>query len=141
MKKEHGVTLISLIIYIIVLLFVLTIVTKLTSALYFNLHDLDKQSDAVVSISKFNMYFLNDIKNKPVTANVISPNTIELTYSDGSEKITYTKTNKVLYRNKVKVFDNLDEITITQTGKTIQVYLKIGDYSKITKYTIEQKAI
>lgn len=141
MKKEHGVTLISLIIYVIVLLFVLTIVTKLTSSLYFNLHDMDKQSDAVVSISKFNMYFLNDIKNKPVTANVISPNTLELTYSDGSEKITYTKTNKVLYRNKVKVFDNLDEITITKIGQTIQVYLKIGDYSKIIKYTIEQKAI
>ena len=141
MKKEHGVTLISLIIYIIVLLFVLTIVTKLTSALYFNLHDMDKQSDAVVSISKFNMYFLNDIKNKPVTANVISPNTLELIYSDGSEKITYTKTNKVLYRNKVKVFDSLDEITITKIGQTIQVYLKIGDYSKTIKYTIEQKAI
>lgn len=141
MKKEHGVTLISLIIYIIVLLFVLTIVTKLTSALYFNLHDMDKQSNAVVSISKFNMYFLNDIKNKPVTANVISPNTLELIYSDGSEKITYTKTNKVLYRNKVKVFDSLDEITITKIGQTIQVYLKIGDYSKTIKYTIEQKAI
>lgn len=141
MKKEHGLTLISLIIYVIVLLFVLTIVTKLTSALYFNLHDMDKQSNAVVSISKFNMYFLNDIKNKPVTANVISPNTLELIYSDGSEKITYTKTNKVLYRNKVKVFDSLDEITITKIGQTIQVYLKIGDYSKTIKYTIEQKAI
>ena len=151
MKKEHGVTLISLIIYpfillfaylyIIVLLFVLTIVTKLTSALYFNLHDMDKQSDAVVSISKFNMYFLNDIKNKPVTASVSGTDSIELTYSNNSEKITYSKTNKALYRNKVKVFDNLDEITITKTGQTIQVYLKIGDYSKIIKYTIEQKAI
>ena len=141
MKKEHGVTLISLIIYIIVLLFVLTIVTKLTSALYFNLHDLDKQSDAVVSISKFNMYFLNDIKNKPVTASVSGTNSIELTYSDNSENITYSKSGRTLYRNKVKVFDNLDEITITKTGQTIQVYLKIGDYSKIIKYTIEQKAI
>ena len=93
MKKEHGVTLISLIIYIIVLLFVLTIVTKLTSALYFNLHDMDKQSDAVVSISKFNMYFLNDIKNKPVTASVSGTDSIELTYSNNSEKITYSKTN------------------------------------------------
>lgn len=141
MKKETGITLISLIIYIIVLLFVLTITTRLTSALYFNVREMDKQSDAVVDISKFNMYFLNDIKNKPATANVISPNTIELTYEDGSEKITYTRNNRALYRNKVKVFDNLDDITIIKNGKTIQVYLKIGNYSKITNYIIEQKPI
>ena len=139
MKKESGITLISLIMYIIVLLFVLTIATKLTSALYFNVRELDTQSNAVVDISKFNMYFLNDIKNKPVTASVSGTNIIELTYSDGSEKITYSRSGKALYRNKIKILDNLDEITITQMGKIIQVYLKMGNYSKTIKYAIEQK--
>lgn len=141
MKKESGVTLISLIIYIIVLLIILTIATKLTSALYFNVQEMDKQSDEVVQISKFNMYFLNDIKNKPVTASVSTSSAIELTYSDNSEKVTYSKSGRTLYRNKVKVLDNLDEITITKNGETIEVYLKVGDYSKTTKYIIEQKPI
>ena len=141
MKRESGITLISLIIYIIALLFVLAIATRLTSALYFNVKQMDKQSESVVDISKFNMYFLNDIKNKTVTAKVVSPNMIELTYSDGSEKITYSKSGRTLYRNKIKVFDNLDEIRITQDGKTIQIYLKIGDYSKTTNYAIEQRPI
>ena len=141
MKKESGVTLISLIIYIIVLLIVLTIATKLTSALYFNVQEMDKQSESAVQISKFNMYFLNDIKNKPVTANVTSPNIIELSYTGNSEKITYSKSGRTLYRNKVKVLDNLDEIKITNDGENIEVYLKVGDYSKTTKYIIEQKPI
>ena len=141
MKKESGITLISLIIYIIVLLIVLTIATKLTSALYFNVQEMDKQSESAVQISKFNMYFLNDIKNKPVTASVSSTNTIELSYSGNSEKIIYSKSGRTLYRNKVKVLDNLDEIKITKDNEIIEVYLKVGDYSKTTKYIIEQKPI
>ena len=141
MKKESGITLISLIIYIIALLIILTIATKLTSALYFNVQQVDKQSEAAVDVSKFNMYFLNDIKNKPAVATVSTSNQIDLSYLDGSEKITYSKSGRTLYRNKVKVLDNLDEMTITKSGETIQVYLKVGDYSKTTKYTIEQKPI
>ena len=119
----------------------MTIATKLTSALYFNVQEMDKQSESAVQISKFNMYFLNDIKNKPVTANVTSPNIIELSYTGNSEKITYSKSGRTLYRNKVKVLDNLDEIKITNDGENIEVYLKVGDYSKTTKYIIEQKPI
>ena len=127
MKREKGITLISLIIYIIVLLLVLTMLTRITSSLYFNVKEIDSDFDTAVDIAKFNMYFLNDIKNKPVTANV--------------EKITYKCTSGALYRNKVKVFDNLDAIEITEIGKNIQVYLKIGDYSKTTSYIIEPKPI
>ena len=141
MKREKGITLISLIIYIIVLLLVLTMLTKITSSLYFNVKEIDSDFDIAVDIAKFNMYFLNDIKNKSVTANVIDKNTIELIYSDNSEKITYKGTSGALYRNKVKVLDNLDAIEITEMGKNIQVYLKIGNYSKTTSYIIEPKPI
>ena len=92
MKREKGITLISLIIYIIVLLIVLTMLTKITSSLYSNVKEIDSDFDIAVDIAKFNMYFLNDIE-------------------------------------------------ITEIGKNIQVYLKIGDYSKTTSYIIEPKPI
>ena len=137
MRKEKGVTLISLIMYIILMTFVLAIVIRLTFALYSNLNEIDGESESTVDISKFNMYFLNDIKNKHITVSEIDSMHIKLHDNDNLEDITYSVSNKVLYRNKVKICDNVKDIDIVNDNNIIQIYLRIDNYSKETTYVIE----
>ena len=137
MKKEQGVTLIALILYLILMTFILTIVVRMTTTLYFNLNEIDQNSESAVAISKINMIILNDIKNKNVSITGIDLRHIKLHNLNTLEDITYTATNGVFYRNKVKICDDVRDISITNRNNVIEIYITIGNYSKTMTYVIE----
>ena len=58
MKKEQGITLISLIVYVILLTFIVAAISSITSSFYANINNFDNESESAVAYSKFNMYFL-----------------------------------------------------------------------------------
>lgn len=64
MKKEQGITLITLIIYVLLMTFILAGISSITASFYSNMNEFDKESESAVAYSKFNMYFLTDIKRK-----------------------------------------------------------------------------
>ena len=63
MKKEKGVTLISLIIYVIMLTFAIAGISAITSSFYSNVNELDGDAKGAVAFSKINMYFKSKWKN------------------------------------------------------------------------------
>jgi len=137
MKKEGGITLISLIIYIMVMTLVIAAVSNISASFYSNLNDFDNESESAVAYSKFNMIFLNDIKKEDTK--VLDCNDDYIILSSNGQKIQYSVQNKTLYRNKVKVCDNIKNVSITSDYyNTIEVSLTIGEYKKITSYTIEK---
>ena len=58
MKNNHGVTLTTLIVYVVAMLIVIGIIANLTSFFYRNVLDLENESANISEISKFDMYFL-----------------------------------------------------------------------------------
>lgn len=62
MKSEKGITLTSLIIYIIVTLIVLGILAVITSNFQSNVKQLDMDSSYSVEFDKFNSYFIEEVK-------------------------------------------------------------------------------
>lgn len=140
MKVERGITLISLIIYVILITFIVAGVSNITVAFYSNINEFKGESDNVVSYTKFNMYFLNDIKRQNAEVTGIGDNYIKLSYTqDGNTKeVQYSLQNGALYRDKVKICDNAQSMTINVNGiNVIKITLKIGDYEKPTTYVIE----
>lgn len=63
MKSSRGITTTSLIIYIIVMMIVIGMIASITSFFYTNVLSLE-DSSAISEITKFNMYFLDEVKNK-----------------------------------------------------------------------------
>ena len=62
MRNEKGITLIFLIVYVILITLIIAGMSLITTSFYKNVRQFDNESDSVVSYSKFNMVFLNDIK-------------------------------------------------------------------------------
>lgn len=154
MKKEQGITLITLIIYILLMTFILAGVSSITASFYSNTNEFDKESESAVAYSKFNMYFLTDIKRKNASIESSGRNYVIITYEDdgnsvdsgditveGAEtrRVEYSKQNDSLYRNKVKICDNVDDaVFIADTEEnTIKVEVIIGEYQRSTVYKLE----
>lgn len=143
MKNEKGITLIALIIYIILMTFVVAGVTAITTSFYGNLNEMDKTSESAVAFSKFNMYFINDIKSEKVKIASSGTNYIELSFAN-RPSVKYSIQNGSLYRDKVKICEKIKDFSITLNDLdpkniTITIYLKIENYEKTTTYVLEPR--
>lgn len=137
MKGENGVTLISLIIYVMLMAIIIAVISNISASFYSNLNDFDNESESVVAYAKFNMFFLNDIKKDNIKVIDFKDNYIVLLLNN--IQIQYSVQNNSLYRNKVKISDNVESVLITTNDyNKIDIYLKIGEYEKTTSYVIEK---
>lgn len=143
MKDQKGITLISLIIYIILMTFVVAGVTSITASFRSNINEYDTTAESAVEFSKFNMYLLNDIKGKNVKIyGTVNEREFQLQYDNGDGKYTYVKysmQNNAIYRNSVKVCDNVRLASFSGGGKSLTVSMQINKYTKTTTYAIESK--
>lgn len=155
MKKEQGITLISLIVYVILMTFIVAAISSITASFYTNINDFDSDSESAVAYSKFNMYFVNDIKRKGAKIEEVYDDHIILSYVVGENdtsadsgvsisgeetvNVEYIVQNNILYRNKVKICENVDNVLITadEANNIIKINMTIDDYEKTTTYVLE----
>lgn len=107
-KKENGITLMSLIIYIILLLLVTSMLAAMSTMFFNNKDKLDDTSKFSGELNKFNMFFIEDVKKSSKTYSV-EPR--EVVFMDGT---TYAYRNGAIYKDKVKICDNLSECIFTK---------------------------
>lgn len=146
MKSERGITLIAIIIYVILMTFVVAGISAITTTFYSNVNEIDKDSESAVSFSKFNMYFINDIKSENARVVDYTSTSIALSFkgSNGLQQtVTYKAQGDGFYREKVKIFDKLKDIKVEadQSTGNVTIYLKINNYEKSTTYQIEKKLV
>ncbi len=147
MINNRGITMISLIIYIIVITFILSGLTAITTSFYKNVNEVDQGSESAVSFSKFNMYFLNDIKEEKAKIEDVTSNgkSITLSFTRGNSKqtVTYKLLSGSIYRDKVKICDKVKDLNIDAVpgGTSITIDINISDYEKTTTYKVEPKII
>ena len=63
MKSQKGITLTSLVVYIVVLLIVLGLLSNISKYFYSNTKYITDANKYVSEFNKFNMYFIEDVKN------------------------------------------------------------------------------
>ena len=143
MKSERGVTLTTIMIYVVVMVLVVGVVTSITAFFYSNTQNMESMSNVMGEYNKFNLYFLGEVKEAQNT--VISPvkdagDASKITFSNG---ITYTFLGDGIYRDKVKLCTNVQDCkfsVIEDKGKQIvTVYLEMGkndEFAKTTEYVV-----
>ena len=112
MKKENGVTLTSIIIYILALLIVIGVISALTSYFYRNI-DLEGESKITNSqFTKFSSYFTEEINQEGIEVLEAGENE-NVSYIAFSNNTTYTysKQNHCIYVNEIKICTNIDNCT------------------------------
>ena len=141
MKSEKGITLISVIIYVIAMIIVIAIITTLTGYFYNNINISTESQNINKQYTKFNSFFLEEV-NKSGNIIIESDTESENPYIIFSDKNQYTfiKQNKAIYLNQVKIATNIEECTFEtkiKNGKSIIIVkIKANDFTKTTEYTL-----
>ena len=147
MKSEKGVTLISVIIYVIAMLIIIAVITVLTSYFYTNVDINSASEDLNQQYTKFNSYFTEEVNrkgNKILEIGETQNNEEEgpqkyIIFSSGNQ-YTYIPANKGIYMNTVKIAENITDCTFEKNdadGKTkITVTINGNNFERDTTYTL-----
>ena len=103
--NEKGITLVSLIIYIITTIIILTILSMISTNFYKNIKKVEYGQEYALEFNKFNMFFIEDVK-KNHTASI---NNNIITFEDGT-KYEWNRDEKVIYRNNEKINTKINNI-------------------------------
>lgn len=123
MKNQRGVTLASLIIYVIVLLIVIVMLGVMRNNFQSGVMGLSEDSKTESEFNKFNIYFLKDIKEPGNTATIAGEQNNEITFSSGN---IYEFSNNNIYfisgEQRIKLLENINNCRFdenNENGKTI----------------------
>lgn len=142
MKKQNGITLTSLAIYIIVMLLVIGVISSISLMFYNNTENLDDVTKDIAEFNNFNNYFVKEIK----TAN----NKVDQIAQDGSYIIfntgnSFVLKNNTIFYNDLEIAKNVNTMTFKyytdSEGKeitdVINVKIELENFSKQMNYKIE----
>jgi len=108
MKSQKGVTLTSLVIYIVVVLIVLGILAVITANFQGNIKEIYSEGTNNSEIDKFNIYFLKEIKKQGNKIDEDKFLSNEVLFSTGN-KYTFNSNEKCIYLNdNIKVAENIE---------------------------------
>lgn len=148
-KNENGVTLASLVLYVIVFSIILGLLVNLTSITYRNMNNIDSKSYSSEEFNKFNLNFIKDIKNCYDVRIENNSGNVKIVLSNGVN-YNYILSERAIYRDKIKIADKIvkfeaeriilngkivAKITIA-TGRT-QDYSMDTDFGKTIKYVLK----
>lgn len=110
MKKQNGVTLASLTIYIIVAGIIVLMLSFLNANFFSKMTDLTNKTNVTNEYSKFCSAFIRDLKN---SNSVLEYNQNEIRFSNGAtyeiRKSENSSEKYAIYRDSVKICENIKE--------------------------------
>lgn len=127
MKSQKGITLTSLVLYIMLVLIVLGILSVITASFQSNLKEVNKEGTKNSEVDSFNMYFLQEVKKQGNKINTISEN--EILFTTGN-KFSFRE-NMIYLNDNIKIAENIENCAFSdslENGKTvITVIIKAKD--------------
>lgn len=135
MKNQKGVTLIALTVYIIVLILIISILSLISKMFFTNIKYIENRGKYVSEFNKFNMYFIDDVKNN---VDIEICNDEKLILKNGT---SYTFQDNGIYRDKVKIcnnvsgkfnFSEIESGGITKKIITVEMIIKGSQNLQIT---------
>lgn len=148
MKNQKGITITSLILYIISFTLVIGIIGTITTFFNRNMEDISTSTGISSEYNKFNLYMLKLTKSGyEVSKRSNNYITFKKCIYDGNSEIvdtnTFVKLGNILYYNKIKLCENVNAFSVTEesaeNGKEkINTSITIGDKEYTTSYIIEK---
>ena len=106
MKSEKGITLTSLVIYIIVLSIFIATLALINTFFFENIIEIKEQEKYAPEFNKFAMFFIKDVKNNERA--IVTESTV--TFEDGNI-YEYNSQEKQIYRNKTVIAKQVQDLS------------------------------
>ncbi len=121
MKSQKGITLTSLVIYIVLLFVIVGMLATVTASFRSNIKEINKEGTKNTEIDKFNIYFLKEVKKQGNEIDKISDNEILFTMGN---KYTFKDDNSIYLNDNIKIAENIEKCSFSNNlvnGKTVVV--------------------
>ena len=143
MKNENGITLVSLVIYILAMLIIIGIMGKVSIMFYENYNDLDDDVKDIVEYNKFNSYFIKEIKSANNSIDKISTDGTYILFTSGN---SFTFRNNKIFYNDLEIAEDVTELKFSKyldsnqkvDNTVVTVEINFKNYSKKMNYKIEE---
>lgn len=133
MKKENGITMISLVVYVVVMAIVLVIMTSIINNFYNNTSTVKGNVEEVVSFNKFNNYFLKEVKSYNNEIDSISSDYI--LFATGN---SFSIKDDVIYYNNIEICDGVESMQINLVESDIvNITINFENFNKSISYKVE----
>ena len=134
-KKEKGITIVTLIVYIVAMTITVGVIATLSRSFYKNINEFQNSDSIELKVEKFNTFFLKQINTASTT--VSSCNTNKIVFSDGTN-YEY-KDNSIYYitsEKNVKLCDEIKDLKFEyrNANNTITVYFSTETEGKTFYY-------
>lgn len=138
MKSQRGVTLTSLVVYVVAITIIVSIMAVITTNFYKTIDDSNSNIEPYVEYTKFNSYFTDDINKESIKILDCNNNYIAL---NDEVQYTYVSENKAIYKNRVKICKDVTACrfsTEIKNGKeVIKIQMTIGNKEYTNSYTLK----
>lgn len=143
MRREKGITLSSLVIYIIVMLLVIGIMSSISIVFYQNNRQLSADTEDMVEYNRFNQYFVAEIKAANNQVDQIGENGQYILFTSGN---SFSLKNNHIYFNEIEIAKNIKTVKFDyytdekneQHKDIINVRVELEHYQKQMNYKIEE---
>jgi len=141
MKQQKGITLMSLVIYVAVMLVIIGIMSAITTDFSKNMDTVQGNVQEIVEFSKFNNYFLKEVKTTNNKVDHISEDNTYILFTTGN---SFSILDNKIYFNNIKICEQVQEMQITfgQNGdevdkSIVNVTLNFKNFNKSISYKME----
>lgn len=137
MKSERGITLTSLVIYVIGITIIFTVIANMTIFFNKNSRSIEYTANNSAQITRINEYLISDTQKENLKLIEVTNNTITMQINNETVKYTYDTVSKGIYRNKVKIGNDVQNLEIKKDiiyDKTkLLLNITIGEQEQIQK--------
>lgn len=141
MKKEQGITLTALVIYVIVMIIAIGVISTIINQFYKNTNSIEADTKEILEFNKFSTYFLKEVKIKGNKVDTIISDKYILFETGNSFSLSGNK----IYYNNVEICNEVESLTILQ-GKNgdgvnkdiVYITVNFKNFTKSMNYKIEE---
>ena len=138
-KSTKGITLVSLVIYVVIMLMLIAIIATFKNNKDKNLEAIGEYTSLVPEINKVHMYMLGEVN---IEDNKVLKRNSSGSYIEFSSGNSYMFSNGSLYKNSVKILSDIKgcsfQVGTENNNDVLYVYVSLGDelQNKQLKYAM-----
>lgn len=134
MKSERGVTLTSILIYVIALTIIVTMIGRIITYFYKNMNEYTENTQSNLQYTKIARYLTDEINTKDNIVEAFGENYLKFSKTQNQ----YTFQNGKIYINKAKMCDNIEncKFSYDETKEKISMEITIKGKTYYNTYTI-----
>lgn len=145
MNSQKGITLTSVVIYVIVMAMIVGVIATITSFFYSNTAQMSDSATNLGEFNKFNAAFLAEIKKTGNQIYKIENESQRIIFSSGT---VFTYQDGGIYQNRIKICEGVTDCRFStkkqEEKQIVSVFIQIGknaEFAKTIEYVMEYNAI